>query len=160
MAKKSILTAARLREVMHYDPATGNFTRLKDRSGRQCFKRKTGTLDRVGNRFVIHVDYDTYLASRLAWLWMTGTWPRHQIDHINRNSRDNRWANLRDVTQRENQRNKGRMRTNTSGVPHISFNRRDKLWVVHFSYVTKREAVQVVKVVKHLNGTIHPRPVR
>jgi HNH endonuclease len=47
-----------------------------------------------------------YRAGRLAWLYMTGEWPKNQIDHINRDKADNRFCNLRDVTQTENMRNK------------------------------------------------------
>lgn len=43
-----------------------------------------------------------YKASRLAWLYMTGEWPKYEMDHINHVKDDNRWVNLRDVTPAEN----------------------------------------------------------
>lgn len=45
--------------------------------------------------------------ARYCWLIHTGDWPKHTIDHINRNSLDDRWENLRDVTQGQNNLNKG-----------------------------------------------------
>lgn len=47
-------------------------------------------------------------ASRIAFLLMTGRWPTHVIDHINRDRADNRWANLREATYSENCKNNGR----------------------------------------------------
>lgn len=46
------------------------------------------------------------VVSRICWLCETGNWPEHTIDHINRNSLDNRIENLRDVTQALNNTNK------------------------------------------------------
>lgn len=46
------------------------------------------------------------IVARVCWLCETGDWPEHTIDHINRNSLDNRLENLRDVTQAINNSNK------------------------------------------------------
>lgn len=42
---------------------------------------------------------------RLAFLYMTGTWPKGEIDHINHDRSDNRWSNLRDVDPTTNKQN-------------------------------------------------------
>lgn len=47
-----------------------------------------------------------YYSSRLAWLYMTGSWPKDQIDHINRIKDDDRWENLREANQSQNSYNR------------------------------------------------------
>jgi hypothetical protein len=37
---------------------------------------------------------------------MTGDWPSEQVDHVNHNTADNRWANLRPATRSENNINR------------------------------------------------------
>jgi HNH endonuclease len=44
---------------------------------------------------VIEIDETEYFAHDLAWLWMTGEFPKGQIEHINGIKDDNRWCNLR-----------------------------------------------------------------
>ena len=46
-----------------------------------------------------------FSAHRLAWLYVTGDWPVGVIDHINGDRTDNRFENLRDVTQKTNSEN-------------------------------------------------------
>lgn len=43
----------------------------------------------------------------------------------------NRLANLRLVTNAENQRNRSMRSDNTSGVPGVSWNKRDSRWMAH-----------------------------
>jgi hypothetical protein len=91
------LTAARVRELLHYDPETGLFTRLD-----------SGELaggDNGQGHLRIRVDGRKYFAHRLAWLYVHGAWPMEQIDHINGVRKDNRIANLRDVPPKVNNEN-------------------------------------------------------
>ena len=101
---ESNLTAARLREVLDYDPSTGAFTNRIKRIG-AIVGRQTGTVSRYGYTH-IRIDGVTYRAHRLAWLYMNGAWPNHQIDHINGVRGDNRIANLRDLPEGLNQQNR------------------------------------------------------
>ncbi|MGB7619022.1 MAG: HNH endonuclease signature motif containing protein [Pseudolabrys sp.] len=89
-----MLTANRLRKLLSYDPATGKFRwRIGVRAGRLA-----GNIRGREGYYQIGVDRKLYQASRLAWLYMTGKWPNLQIDYINRNRSDTRWANLQLVT--------------------------------------------------------------
>lgn len=47
------------------------------------------------------------VTARVCWLVFTGDWPVFTIDHINRDSFDNRFCNLRDVPQSVNNDNRG-----------------------------------------------------
>lgn len=64
-----------------------------------------GRITNQGRR-QIRIASGFYYASRLAWLYMTGEWPKDQIDHINRIKDDDRWENLREATQSQNSYNR------------------------------------------------------
>jgi hypothetical protein len=102
-----MLTQSRLKELLHYCPDTGLFT-WKIRRGAGV---KPG--DKAGCRmpagyWLIRVDKKLYFAHRLAWLYMTGKWPEHEIDHKDTNRANNAFSNLRDATRRINAENQRR----------------------------------------------------
>jgi hypothetical protein len=100
----------RLLALLHYDPLTGEF-RWKERRG-VVFDKNAGS-DRGDGYFSICVDGKRYLVHRLAWFYVHGLWPIHQIDHINGNPSDNRLANLREATNSQNQQNTGPRSSNS-----------------------------------------------
>jgi hypothetical protein len=110
------LTAERVRELLDYDTKTGVFTR-RISHGAAKHGRRTGCLRKPRNEVVISVDNRSYLAHRLAWLWVHGEWPRNHIDHIDGNPANNAIANLRDVDRSVNLQNRKRAtRNNVAGV--------------------------------------------
>lgn len=62
----------------------------------------------------VRIFKQNFRAHRLIWWMMTGSQPDF-IDHENHNGLDNRWVNLKDVSQQENQKNMTLYKTNTSG---------------------------------------------
>lgn len=95
---KSDLAAARLREVLRYDPATGTFTWLKLSAGRNHVGGVAGRLTNTGLR-QIHVDGVAYTARKLAWLYVFGEWPKSQLKPINGLPDDLRIDNIRILNQ-------------------------------------------------------------
>lgn len=77
------------------------------------------------------VDRQFYKAHRLAFLYMEGSFPRSDVDHINREPSDNRWANLRRATRSENNRNTRLYRNNTSGMRGVSWDKSKQKWVAN-----------------------------
>lgn len=93
------LTVSRLREVLHYDPASGIF-RWSDRKGAKApAGAMAGHRSKALGYIEITIDGTHHWAHRLAWMYVHGEWPRQNLDHLNRKKDDNRIANLRDVGQ-------------------------------------------------------------
>ena len=121
------LTASRLREVLSYDPDTGVFTWRMTRRGRAVAGKKAGSKNGRGY-IIVRVDRLLHRANRLAWLYMTGSWPPGDIDHINGDRADDRWGNLRPATRSQNNANGRRPRDNTSGFKGVSWHRGCNKW--------------------------------
>lgn len=94
-----------------YSPETGKVTRFHD--GRElCNVAKNGYLrGRVlGELHYVH---------RLAVLCMTGSWPSADVDHIDGDRANNRWANLRSASRAENLQNRSLVTRAASGVRNV-----------------------------------------
>lgn len=128
-AHSDMITVSRLKELLNYSPETGKFTRIKfDVPGnRHLVGNIAGSFCSNGYHNIC-VDGRTYKAHRLAWLYMTGKWPNHQIDHANGNRGDNRFSNLREATNSQNQQNRGIQTSNTSGHKGVHYFPRKRPW--------------------------------
>ena len=109
-----MLTQNRLKELLDYCPETGVFRwRITDR--RKKAGKESGCVNSAGYLQIV-IDKKHYKCHRLAWLYMYGSFPEGEIDHINRAKTDNRIANLRVVTRSQNQFNKDVIDGTISGV--------------------------------------------
>lgn len=120
---KREVTAEALRAAYIYDPDTGHFYGRKRRTGAPLgHKRLNGYafMNLWGRKYRLH---------RLAWLYVHGEWPKHQIDHINGDKSDNRIANLRDVPPIINSQNKTKpTRNSTTGFLGVSLHKKTGLY--------------------------------
>lgn len=123
------LTIERLKELMHYDPATGQFVRLV-RCGKCKVGSVAGTLQACGYRSIV-IDYKQYYAHRLAVFYMTGAWPSDEVDHRNVTPGEDQWNNLRPATRAQNEANKPLSVANTSGFKGICFDARRGKWAAY-----------------------------
>lgn len=134
-----MLSQSRLKHLLHYDPGTGVFTWLVDRRGTAKAGSTAGSVQVTGYR-AISVDRKIYRASHLAWLYMTGAWPRAFIDHRDTDPTNDRWSNLREATQVENVQNVIRpRRDSTSGVKGVNWHRKDGKWRARISVAGRQK---------------------
>lgn len=115
-SKAATLTVDDLRSQLHYDEVTGVFTRIAvAHSSHAKIGDRAGYVDAAG--YVrIFVLGRQYRAHRLAWLYLHGTWPAGEIDHIDSNKLNNAANNLRDVPKNINQQNRKRSTRSVSGL--------------------------------------------
>lgn len=113
----SKLTSARVREALHYDPETGFFTWLVDRGRARAGARAVSVYSKGYPG--IGLDGERHAAHRVAWLYVTGSWPERQIDHIDGAKNNNAWRNLRSATHAQNKQNVGKPSTNTTGFKGV-----------------------------------------
>lgn len=103
------LVAEDVRELFDYEPETGRLLRawpvITYRGGvRHLAGTVAGSLHKDGYVYV-GIRGRLFLAHRLIWLHMTGSWPKGEVDHRNGIRNDNRWCNLREATGTQNRRN-------------------------------------------------------
>lgn len=129
-------TLERVRELLLYDSETGL---LSWRSVRRGVRGGTGC-KRAGGYILITIDRERILAHRLAIFYVTGLWPEGNVDHIDGDTSNNRFSNLRVVSQQANVQNiRAATRRNKTGLLGVSYHSRDKLWRarIHKNGVTK-----------------------
>ena len=118
-----MITQEELKSCLYYDQATGVFTWKKYMSASAKAGDVAGGIVSTGYR-VIGLFGKTYLAHRLAWLYVFGYFPEGIVDHINREPSDNRICNLREATQSCNMRNSKVSTVNRSGVKGVSIDKK------------------------------------
>ena len=113
-----MITLERLKERLSYDPETGEWrwktARRKSLIG-QVITHKEGS-----GYIQFPVEGKNYRASRLAWFYMTGEWPKGLVDHIDRDKTNDRWNNLRIATRSENKANGKTYVNNKLGVKCVT----------------------------------------
>lgn len=117
------------RQIFNYDPDTGVFT-YKVQRGPMRAGTEAGSINAEGY-IQMRLDGKLQYAHRLAVLLITGQWPEGYVDHKDTNRANNRWRNLRVVTQVVNNRNRSPHRNNTSGQVGVSWDSSRGLWAAN-----------------------------
>lgn len=122
-----MITHDEVRKVFKYDEHTGVF-RWAIRQGCKKPGQLAGHLDKNLGYVTIRYRNKLYLAHRLAWLYITGSHPAEQIDHINGVRHDNRFINLRPATNSENNQNKNMTKSNKTGEKGVHWHKKAGKW--------------------------------
>ena len=119
-----MLTQKELKERIEYNPETGKFVVIKDtKTGKRREGLLAGWTNMRGYR-EIKIQGKCYIASRLAFLYMTGEFPKFEVDHINRIRSDDRWCNLRDASKELQMLNRGEHKRSQKLPKNIHFYRK------------------------------------
>lgn len=121
-----MLTQDQLKQKVSYNPDTGVFTwlgangRRADQAGQVAGNKSPAGYVRIT------INQRSFMAHKLAWLYMTGELPPGIVDHRNMVKDDNRWANLRLASKSENGAN-SRPR-GTSGLKGAYWSKQINRW--------------------------------
>ena len=169
------VTVDELKHWVEYNPETGEMFRIRGiypKTGVEFVKRELVTSRNNRGYLWLKVFGKMYLVHRLVFLYMTGSHPEGEVDHIDGDRLNNRWANLRDCDAFANSRNQGIRKDCTSGTRGVNYHsagRGLKRWIARIShrgvryhlgyYMTKEEAIAVRKDAESRLG-YHPNHAR
>lgn len=115
-----------LNSLFVYDEDTGFIVRKTTRSHNAKAGDIVGTVDGKGYLHVV-VDRKFIRLHRLAYFLKTREVPK-EVDHIDRDPKNNAWSNLRACCRRTNLGNT-RNKNNTSGFKGVCFHKRSGKWL-------------------------------
>lgn len=113
-----MITHDQVLTAFNYDPESGNLTWRVKR-----WRRHGGSIagwDCPNGYRKVTFWGRNYYVHRLIFFYMTGSWPRNQIDHINCRRRDNRWENLREASLSQNMQNKSVRKDSKVGLKGVT----------------------------------------
>lgn len=171
MTKKLLPTQQYLQECFHYDDTTGICT-WKERPShhftseiarKQWNNKHANNIIKFSlksNYYYIHFNNTTYSIHRLIWKYVTGNEPIDIIDHIDNDTSNNKFENLRAVSISNSNKNRTRVSKYKKGVTYrVSTNRyrpqiRDNGKVYELgSFLTEDEAYAAYcTAARHLHG--------
>jgi hypothetical protein len=139
MAKRTLPSQDYLRQCFDYDPGTGILTwRERPRehfptyagmvaSNARFAGKVCGSSENKGYK-VVGISGSLWPLHRLIWKMVTGEDP-DIIDHIDRDRANNRWVNLRSVTEQQNHFNLPRYSNNRSGFKGVHRHSQNPKWI-------------------------------
>ena len=139
MTYRETLTFEQANQLISYNPSTGVFIwKIRDilffKSERHCkvwnskyANKIAGSINDCGYIQICFFK-KPILAHRLAFLLMTGKYPKDRVDHIDENKTNNCWSNLREANHSQNLANTGLWRHNTSGHKGVTWDKSRGKW--------------------------------
>lgn len=120
-----MITQEILKSIVTYDRRTGEF--LRKNGEKFGWERK--------NKYkCCKINGIYYYQHRLVFLYELGRFPDNYIDHINGDPSDNRFENLRIVSQSKNLQNQNKPHIdNKSGFLGVHWRKKSKKWVAQIS---------------------------
>lgn len=113
-----VISQEELKRLLTYNPETGVFTWNHRVNSSTPEGSVAGWVADTG--YVrISIKNKRFYAHRLAWLYVTGSLPTHDIDHRNQIRSDNSWANLRPADISQNAMNKAGSKPSKLGVKGV-----------------------------------------
>ena len=125
------MNVVRLREVLKYSKRTGLFTWIKPThpQSRRCVIGANAGHASTSGHLQICIDGKFHSSHRLAWLYVTGSWPDGDIDHRNGIPSDNRWSNLRLASRSQNVANAKKRAGSKSTLKGVKYHAQSNKWV-------------------------------
>jgi len=121
------LTQDMLKQWLHYEPETGVFTwigKADPKAPNSFIGKRAGKADDGRGYRAIKILGKLWLEHRLAFLYMTGMWPKQGVDHIDGSRSNNAWKNLRAADGYVNAQNQRKpQKGNKSGFLGVSAHR-------------------------------------
>ena len=130
------ITQADVQKVIAYDPETGAFAWLSNRI--KALEGKPVSSINSHGYLRLKLFGKEFLAHRVAFLLVLGRMPTDQVDHINGDRMDNRWVNLREVSNAENCRNRKVRSDNSSGCMGVSWATGRSKWKADICFEGRR----------------------
>ena len=128
----SLISLAVVADYLSYDAATGQLYQKKKRPKIKVGS-VAGSLTPKGYRY-IQLCGRKYPAHHIVWMFETGTFPTHFIDHIDGNKTNNRFDNLREVSNKQNCENRTAQKNNKTGYKGVSFNSRLQKFIAQIQH--------------------------
>lgn len=125
-ARETDADVALIRNFLSYDPATGRIVWAQNK-GRAKKGEEAGGVTAFGYRN-LEIAGKKYQAHRVAWLLMTGEWPKFDIDHIDGNTLNNVFSNLREATRSKNCANRKTRSGTVSGAKGVYWHKANRKW--------------------------------
>lgn len=132
-----MIEQACLKDRLHYDPHTGIF-RWRFSAARRIKPWDIAGCHDGKKYIVIKFFGRLHGAHRLAWLYMTGEWPKNEVDHIDGIPDNNSFANLREATHKQNLENVKLSARNTSGYRGVTWCKYNKKWAAQVKHNGKK----------------------